>query len=231
MTNPRRMALEKAVAQFGKPIVTMDDYFDYVWFIIGNMKSDRVLGLYMNVAYSERTSNTHSSPVDGVENWRCKDELPKGYPGMRGEMYFVYDHSKEKRLHSIDLGQFAIHTGTGGYRSHSKFINDSLFPDMTTSDLDLILQRNPSLKDIDHKKRPNLRYLRSNYSVGYDFRMYLSDFPDLQRTIEMQIMADVLHSSKRRVMTYNKTRISTYWAELCQNALSELHQTEKDQTS
>jgi hypothetical protein len=77
----------------------------------------KILLLGISMQYSNTTSNTHSCPIGGKQNWRSVMDKPQGYPGWSGRLWIVYDKSPTNTdRHSYDrLSQVYLHTGTGGY--------------------------------------------------------------------------------------------------------------------
>lgn len=90
----------------------------------GILRETRLENLNLSVSYLERCSNTHRCPRDGVTNFSCDDDKPRGYPGWYGRITFDIANdpgvSKHKKLRSLwiritDALEFVgIHTGTGG---------------------------------------------------------------------------------------------------------------------
>lgn len=70
--------------------------------------------------YSDRVSNTHRCPINGVTNWGGRDpEAPKGYPGYSGsvEWWTILDRKNVDSHIAGDLFEdplVCINTGTGG---------------------------------------------------------------------------------------------------------------------
>lgn len=83
-------------------------------------KKIRMVGFDLTrLRYAEQTSNTHSCPRSGVTNWGCKDkDGPRGYPGFAGRINYALRVPKNFNGWFADfsrtLGQFGVHTGTGG---------------------------------------------------------------------------------------------------------------------
>jgi len=86
-----------------------------------------------NLRYSDKTSNTHCCPINGVTNWEVKEDKPIGYPGwtahwiigMSDKTYKKIDffsgflrghYYPNEKMYSL-LG---IHTGSGGTWSRPK---------------------------------------------------------------------------------------------------------------
>lgn len=82
--------------------------------------------LNFEIYYSENVSNSHSAPINGVENWGGKEGLPKGYPGFQGRI--TGEYTSDKKSISEYCGSFygkvkipCIHTGSGGGGGDGKF--------------------------------------------------------------------------------------------------------------
>jgi len=76
---------------------------------------------FENVRYSERASNTHKCPRNGVTNWGGQTEgAPRGYPGFSGRMKWLVtgpDPKHDDRFSGVDVSQvlrhIGVHIGTG----------------------------------------------------------------------------------------------------------------------
>lgn len=70
----------------------------------------------LNVRYKDHASNTHSWPLDGVENFRGEKGKPTGYPALHGRISFEY--VKEPSSFASDIfswgGIIGVNTGSGG---------------------------------------------------------------------------------------------------------------------
>ena len=69
--------------------------------------------------WSDKTSNTHYCPKNGVTNWRWEEDKPRGYPGWHGSFEWECEWPKELggRYQPGDLfdgKDCRIHTGSGG---------------------------------------------------------------------------------------------------------------------
>lgn len=70
----------------------------------------------LNVRYKDHASNTHSCPLDGVENFRKEQGKPTGYPALTGRISFEY--VKEPSSFASDIfswgGIIGVNIGSGG---------------------------------------------------------------------------------------------------------------------
>lgn len=72
---------------------------------------------FRNVRFNYLVSNTHSCPHNGVTNWHCNNDKPRGYIGWQGRIEGALSrpHSKRSTYPYTGFCKFlGIHTGTGG---------------------------------------------------------------------------------------------------------------------
>jgi hypothetical protein len=80
---------------------------------------------YLNLTWSDRCSNTHSKPHNGVTNWGGNVILedgspaPRGYAGWTGNIEFKINCNMNRG--SDVLSSLRINTGSGGSRSNNGF--------------------------------------------------------------------------------------------------------------
>jgi len=80
---------------------------------------------YLTLDWSDRVSNTHSCPHDGVTNWGGRELFndgsakPRGYPGWSGRI--EYNMSHDIGFGSDPMRNLRIHTGSGGGNSKNRF--------------------------------------------------------------------------------------------------------------
>ncbi len=74
---------------------------------------------YLDVAYSDNISNSHSCPHNGKTNWGGREvgkdgvPVPRGYPGFGGRITYKLSHDTRGFGSDVTKGT-RIHTGTGG---------------------------------------------------------------------------------------------------------------------
>lgn len=111
-----------------------------------------------NLHWSDRVSNSHHRPHNGVENWCAQNKnKPTGYPGWEGRIEWIvawpqkfdghYPGSDIFSRGSFSTGRQRAHTGTGGggHMSYSR------------------------------------KYKCHVQTFGYDFRLYADDWPGMAR--------------------------------------------------
>jgi len=69
--------------------------------------------LSLGLRYSQQIGNTHSAPLNGVQNWSGDKDKPRGYPGWIGRIWYATRYA-EKDSFSNPMRRVCIHTGTGG---------------------------------------------------------------------------------------------------------------------
>jgi hypothetical protein len=74
----------------------------------------------LNVGYQDCVSNSHGCPLDGIENWHAKPELPKGYPGFRGRINFIFE--KKEHYEIFYKGRIFEHHTYGQSTSNPKLV-------------------------------------------------------------------------------------------------------------
>ena len=122
-------------------------------------------GFAWALRYSESVSNSHSSPIVGVQNWGGYPYLPRGYPGLQGRIWIRCDESAigDFRYRGSDLiSGTSTHTGTGGGGSYSG-------PWRNNDSVDF-----------------------SSVLYSWDYRIYLDDWPGVKSHIEKALMLKTL---------------------------------------
>jgi hypothetical protein len=92
----------------------------------------KLKSISFDVRYTEKASNSHSCPVDGVTNWCNRDkDSPESYPGLTGSIKFEYENYNKKKTDIIEKwnGVVGINTGSGGYGSDGGRYSVTLFMD------------------------------------------------------------------------------------------------------
>jgi len=83
---------------------------------------------FLDVAWSDSVSNSHSCPRGGVTCWssrEAEDGRPRGYPGWQGRIEFQLSH--DLGFGSDLFRNIGIHTGTGGGISGHRYGYDVKF--------------------------------------------------------------------------------------------------------
>lgn len=140
----------------------------------------RVAGLAWEIRHGT-VSNTHSCPINGVENWgeRHKDR-PTGYPGWNGRVWIRYAEIN-KGFGSDPFRETLTYPGTGGWGAYSgpwaslssKWFNRFKF---------------------DRKKA----YYPEPQIYSWDYRFYDSDWPDL----DYYNLFDMINTGSKRNKHY-----------------------------
>lgn len=116
----KRTDLKQALVDLhGEP----EDLDQLAWTII-NIINDRgytLDGFAWDMVYRNNVSNSHSSPINGVESWSKGDNVPDGYPGWVGRVWVRYNPIAKEQKRSTASDPFYwtfTHTGTGGYGTY-----------------------------------------------------------------------------------------------------------------
>ena len=79
--------------------------------------TDKFTEFNVSLTFSKLVSNTHNCPADGVTNWWSSNDLPRGYPGFKGQISGKLIREK-KHNHNYPYGKLLqlikIHTASGG---------------------------------------------------------------------------------------------------------------------
>lgn len=76
-------------------------------------RSPRIRNVLFNrMTWSERCSNTHCAPKGKPQNWGHDPDLPSGYPGWVGWLYFTIEFDRHYSGNPFE--GTPIHTGSGG---------------------------------------------------------------------------------------------------------------------
>lgn len=159
MTDPKKRWL--AVA--GKDPETLDELFSAVIKILNHgakTGGSEVVGFAWDIRYSDRVSNTHCSPLSGVQNFSCKDDKPRGYPGMSGRVWLRLG----REINMFGSGLFSgtlTYTGTGGMGSYSG----------PWAELSKVYHTS---KAVTNFHQPVL--------YSWDYRFFLDDFPLIKKS-------------------------------------------------
>ena len=129
-----------------------------------------------DLVYSDKVSNTHSCPENGITNWYGKPELPHGYPGWKGRIWIFELHRPRSQLSWItdDVRAVRVWSGSGGaglYDHHQ--VNNTIY------------QKIRELYQVD--MAPRMKELcefwnsrkRTIHAYSFECRIYLDDFPEL----------------------------------------------------
>jgi hypothetical protein len=168
MLHPRQQYVKDI---YGKMPGTLDEVAESVIAVINAQPDTRVLGFAWNIAYSNKVSNSHNAPIDGYTSWGGNNALTRcltGFPGFTGRVWL--------RLKSGPCGfaseltcKTLTHTGTGGGGSY-----DGLWQPLAAA----------HYKTYGHTRQEDQYPYPCIY--GWDYRFFLSDFPDLNKLIMVE---------------------------------------------
>lgn len=139
----------------------------------GNLPMPRVLKITHDLRWSDSVSNSHSCPVNGVQNWGGRvPGAPHGYPGWCGQIEWLVEWPRE--FDSVYLGSDLFSRGTfqsGRQRAHTG----------TGSGAGGHMNREFNT----WCQRPQ-----------YDFRIYAADWPGMARYYEKRKMWNTISNGQ-----------------------------------
>lgn len=97
---------------------SMDELAKSIIVVINHMVAPKneLVGFKWTLDFTEKVSNTHNCPLNGVTNWGSKEDKPRHYPGWYGRVWYRYKNTKD---FSLNLNNTLTYTGTGGYGSYN----------------------------------------------------------------------------------------------------------------
>lgn len=139
-----------------------------------NQECCKVVGFSWDIKM-HRVSNTHSAPLDGVQNWGGKDGVPTGYQGWNGRVWIRYDNP-DSNPSSDAFSSTLTYPGTGGSGSY-----DGPWKDIEHAHWTLSTGKHKGIKDIP---KPQL--------CSWDYKIFLADWPALAEELNKQKVVDRL---------------------------------------
>lgn len=162
-------SIREKIADIGEPS-TLDELAHTVIGLVNKklLPGTSVTGFSWDIRYTQHVPNTHSAPVFGVENWRQYKDIPCGYPGFTGRVWIRFSNCLSQSAHFDLMSTTLTYPGTGGGGSYSgpwTLISSKHFQ---------LYGYARNRKDI--YPEPQL--------YSWDYRIYLNDWPELQKEIE-----------------------------------------------
>lgn len=150
--------------------MTLDDFF--LEFLVKriNGRDDNLVGLGLDVGWSDSVSNTHSCPHNGVTNWGGRVEgAPRGYPGWCGRIWVRY--KREPQWGSDPLCVVRVFSGTGGFGGYNG-------PWEKVMEAWHHVERSA--------RRPRGKRKPEPQCYGYGVELFAADFPELVEVYDME---------------------------------------------
>lgn len=175
---------------FGREPTTLDELaqcviavineYQYITEVKGKLvktKKPRVVGFAWDIRHSDEVSNTHSSPLNGVMNFRREENSPTGYPGWIGRVWIRYSNDERYSFDSDPFGRTATYTGTGGYGGYR-------------GPWEMLMASRYNRYGHDRSKEayPEIA------AYSWDYRFYDADWPLIAEFFEKQRMWAVLNN-------------------------------------
>jgi hypothetical protein len=172
---------DKYLKKFGEPS-TLDELGHYCINVINDTikNESRVIGFAWEIEYKNSISNTHSCPIDGVENFRCREELPRGYPGFKGRVWIRYSHSL-RSFSSDPFPQTLTYPGTGGGGAY-----DGLWKSICAAHY--------AMRTCKYTKEYN-----EPVCCSWDYKIFLSDWPLISEFIQHELLMNTLTDKTSKI--------------------------------
>lgn len=149
----------------------MNEDLDNLFKEIKNKADPTIIGLQLELQLSNKVSNSHSCPKNGVSNFMRVSDKPLYYPGLTGRIWYRTDGSDYSSFSDPVSG--LVHTGTGGYGAYSGKWTDL------------------------YKMYALVNKEKELYYCSYDCKVFGDDFPEILALLAKQIMCkESLHKRK-----------------------------------
>ena len=181
---------ENILRVFGRDPETLDELAECVIAVINNQPNQgrgekkrktaanhRVVGFAWDISYSDRVSNSHSSPEGLPQNFTGREGVPRHYPGFTGRVWIRYA-DEPNVWGGKPFEKTLTHTGTGGYGSY-----DGPWAAITSA-------RWKTYGQYGYKRGADMYPEIHCYS--WDYRIYLADWPAIADWVEKQKLLSAL---------------------------------------
>lgn len=176
----------------GREPENMDDVGEAIRLkVLANTKN-RLWGLHWAIRYTDPVSNSHSAPLEGVQNWGGKAGKPVGYPGWTGRVWVRYSSPLDGFGSDYFRGTLS-HTGTGGFGGY----------DGPWQQIRGAYYRNQDRIRKMHPKRANGRPFCEAQTYSWEYRIYESDWPGPQKEREQKKLIAMLKGEEFRMPTHH----------------------------
>ena len=160
--------------KFGEP-KNLDELAQFVMAGLNMHADTKVVGFAWEVRYSDKVSNSHSSPIGYPGNWSGRTEgVPTGYPGFSGRVWVRYDRRRDG-FGSDPFRLTNTYPGTGGggaYDGPWSAISSASYRSS-------LINKNP-------------RTIPEPACYSWDYKIWLWDWPLIRQMVEQeQIIAIV----------------------------------------
>lgn len=159
----------------GDEPATLDELFDATLKILNTKQ--KVVGLCWELSYSDKVSNTHSCPLNGVLNWNVEPDKPTGYKGWSGRLWLRLLEDYDGFGSELFNGTL-VHTGTGGggtYGGPWHALGNAIFDNGDKT-------------------------IKKPVCYGWDCRIYLDDWPELEKWIMFCQLSDNGDYTRNRIV-------------------------------
>ncbi len=166
---------------YGKEPETLDEIAESVIAVLNRIKP--VVGFQWNMNFQQAVSNSHNAPLDGYRNWSQNNKQGniRSYPGYYGRVWIRFIKEPDFMRLSDNFAKSLTYTGTGGGGSYNG-------PWEIISGMRYQAQRILPRKKIS-----------GVYCYSWDYRFFLSDFPNLKEGAAIEALEHYKEEEGRRV--------------------------------
>jgi hypothetical protein len=156
---------QKIIKVYGHEPQTLDELAQAVIAVAQLNCRNTLVGFHWDIVYWDLVSNSHDSPIGQPQNWHRDPNLPPGYPGFLGRVWYRFS-GPHGGFGSDALRNSLTYTGTGGaggYDGPWERLCHQVY---------------------EHQKKYKTRIDVHCYS--YDYRFFLSDWPLLENMVRQE---------------------------------------------
>lgn len=153
---------QKIIKVYGHEPQTLDELAQAVIAVAQLNCRNTLVGFHWNIVYRDLVSNSHDSPIGQPQNWGRDPNLPRGYPGFSGRVWYRFS-SSHCRPPGGDLNNTLTYTGSGGYGGYDG-----------------------PWERLCHRVYQHQKKCKTSIDVhcySYDYRFFLSDWPLVENMV------------------------------------------------
>jgi hypothetical protein len=178
MINPRK---QRILNIYGKDPSTLDELAHCVITVANsNLAKEEIhaVGFAWTIVYSDNIKNSHNAPLGKETNWCRHADAPRGYPGFSVRVWIRYSRAP-KRWGSDMLNSTLTYPGTGGGGSYGG------------------IWQNISHQRYKKRESQSGIYVEQCHCYGWDYKIFLEDWPLLEQYIGVKHTWDILQTGKQ----------------------------------
>ncbi len=164
---------------YGKEPSTYDELAHCVIAVANSNSANEeihVVGFAWNIVYSDNISNYHNAPLGKETNRSGHEDVPRGYPGFSGRVWIRYSRAPNG-WGSDSLQSTLTYPGTGGGGAYGG------------------IWRN--ISNQRYKRSKSDIFVEKCHCYGWDYKIFLEDWPLIGQYIGVKHTWDILQNGKR----------------------------------